>query len=73
MTTTAIRHWALNIVTGEVIGCSTGNHLKREVARNQRWDIAHGYGAGKWIFFHCTEAKMRATYQARIAKQGGVA
>ena len=71
MTITAIRHWALNITTGEVLGSSTGNALRRHVRRNVRWDITHGYGAGTWLFFHCSEAQMHVAYQARIAKRGG--
>ena len=73
MTTTAIRHWAFNIVTGEVLGSSTGNALRRHVRRNVRWDVAHGYGAGTWLFFHCSDAEKYAAFHARIAKRGGVA
>lgn len=64
------RHFALNTLTGELIGCNHGTHLKREVARTQRWNVRHGYGAGKWIFFHCTYAQMRERYQARLAQRG---
>ena len=71
MTTTTIRHWALNIVTGEVLGSSTGNALRRHVRRNVHWDIAHGYGAGTWLFFHCAREQMGERYKARIAKRGG--
>ena len=47
------RHWAFNLATGEVIGCSTSNALKRRVKRNTAWDIAHGYtNCHKWRFFH---------------------
>lgn len=46
------KHWAINIRTGEVLGSSTGNGLKRHIQRNERWNIAHGYCAGKWRFYH---------------------
>lgn len=49
---TNCRHWAYNLETGEVLGSSTGNALRRHVARNVRWNIRHGYGAGKWRFYH---------------------
>ena len=53
MTHTYPRHWAYNLLTGEVIGCSTGNALKRRVKRNTAWDIAHGYrGCHEWRFYH---------------------
>ena len=68
---TTIRHWAVNLATGEVLGSSTGNQLKRHVRRNVRWDVRNGYGAGEWIFFHCPEAQMRERYEARITKRGG--
>ena len=45
-------HVAYNTITGEVLACSTANALKRRVARNTAWDVAHGYGYGKWVFTH---------------------
>ena len=72
MTTTTIRHWAVNTATGEVLGSSTGNALRRHIRRNVRWDVAHGYGAGTWLFFHCERDQMRERYMARIAKARGV-
>lgn len=68
---TTIKHWAVNTVTGEVLGSITGNQLKRHVRRNVRWDVRNGYGAGLWLFFHCAEAQMRERYEARITKRGG--
>ena len=68
--TTTIRHWAVNTATGEVLGSTTGSQLKRHVRHNVRWDVRHGYGAGRWLFFHCTEAQMRERYQARLAQRG---
>ena len=47
------RHWAYNLATGEVIGCSTANALRRRLRHNQAWDIAHGYYApSQWRFHH---------------------
>ena len=46
------KHVAYNLTTGEIVACSTGNHLKRCVrtinATNRKW----GYPAGEWIFGH---------------------
>ena len=39
-------HAALNLITGEVISCATGNHLKRVVALHNR------YEPSKWVFAH---------------------
>jgi hypothetical protein len=44
----------MNIITGEVLTSTHANTLKRRVKRNTAWDIAHGYGKGKWIFAHGT-------------------
>ena len=41
---------AYNTITGEIIACSTANALKRHIARITTWDVAHGYGYGKWVF-----------------------
>ena len=46
------KHWAYNLETGEVLGAMTGNALRRHVAYNVRWLVRHGYGAGKWRFYH---------------------
>ena len=45
-------HAAINIVTGEIISTKRVNQLRRRVAYNERWNIAHGCGAGRWIFVH---------------------
>ena len=55
---TTCRHWAYNLRTGEVLGSSTGNALRRHVQRNERWNIHHGYGAGVWRFFHGSYAAL---------------
>ena len=54
------RHWAYNAATGEVIGCSTVNALRRRLRRNQAWDFAHGYYApSQWRFYHGTYEGLR--------------
>ena len=45
-------HAAMNLITGEVITANRSSHLKRCVARRTRYDVAHGFGAGKWVFAH---------------------
>ena len=51
--TTTCRHWAICLETGEVLGSTTGNALKRHIARNTAWDIANGYGGKRsWRFHH---------------------
>ena len=59
MTTNSCRHWAICPETGEVLGCSSGNGLKRHLAHRIRWNVRHGYGAGKWVFFHGSEEALR--------------
>ena len=47
------RHWAINLTTGEIIGSSSVNALKRRIRHNERWDIAHGYySKSAWRFYH---------------------
>jgi hypothetical protein len=47
------RHWAINLTTGEIIGSTSVNALKRRIRHNERWDIAHGYYAkSAWHFHH---------------------
>lgn len=46
------RHSAINIRTGEILNCSNGNHLKRQVAYTQKFD-KENYGVrGQWRFSH---------------------
>lgn len=72
MTTTAtIRHWAVNTITGEVLGSSTVNGLRRHIRHTVRWDVANGYGAGRWLFFHCSEEQLRDRYRIRVLKKEG--
>ena len=52
-------HVAYNTITGEIIMTIRGNHLKRCVARNERWNRKHGYPHGKWVFAHGVNAKSR--------------
>ena len=49
---TDCRHWAYNLETGEVLGSSTVNGLRRHIRRNTDWNVRHGYGAGEWRFYH---------------------
>ena len=56
---TDCKHWASNLETGEVLGSSTGNALRRHVAHNVRCNIRHGYGAGEWRFFHGSYEALR--------------
>lgn len=59
------KHAAYNLVTGEVMMTSRANHLKRWVARTERWNIANGYGKGKWRFVHGSD------FEQKIAKKLG--
>lgn len=45
-------HAAYNIATGEVLTSNHMRHLNRRVKRIERWNRAHGYGAGRWVFAH---------------------
>lgn len=52
-----MKHFAYNKSTGEIIGCSTVNALKRRIKRNARWDRAHGYfDKPEWVFTHGSDA-----------------
>ena len=53
------KHIAYNIETGEVITASTGNHLKRCVARANAWSVRYGLSTGKWFFAHTKEGESR--------------
>ncbi len=47
------RHFAYNVGTGEIIGCKTGNALKREVkATNKRDTSLFGRVPRTWRFCH---------------------
>lgn len=62
------KHIAYNTLTGEVMMTNRANHLKRWVARTERWNIAHGYGTGKWVFAHGNNAIDRIT--AKVQRGG---
>jgi hypothetical protein len=49
---TMLKHIAYNAITGEVITTNNGRHLKRLVAKANRWAIKYGYPTGKWFFSH---------------------
>ena len=53
------KHIAYNIITGDVIMTACGNHLKRYIARTDRWNIATGYDKGKWRFVHGTNCEQK--------------
>ena len=61
-----IKHWAYNSATGEVLGSSTSNQLKRRVKASTAWDRAEGFRNHKWVFFHGTEGEMRAWFEKRV-------
>lgn len=63
MATNSCRHWAICPETGEVLGSSTVNGLKRHLARNIRWLVRNGYPAGKWCFYHGSREGLRAKFQ----------
>lgn len=49
------RHWAINLTTGEIIGTSSVNALKRRIRHNTAWDRTHGYiTKNAWRFHHGT-------------------
>jgi hypothetical protein len=58
-------HIAYNLKTGEVIMTTRGNHLKRLVARTQRWDVTNGYGKGKWGFAHGSDCEQKMAKKLR--------
>lgn len=45
-------HAAMNLDTYEVITTNHVNHLRRLVEKRASWDVAHGYGRGRWVFAH---------------------
>lgn len=60
-------HAAANTITGEVLTCNHGRHLKRRVAQIERWNLRHGYGSGKWVFAHGSDwgAKLGQKFAAQ--------
>lgn len=45
-------HAAMNLITAEVLTTNHANHLKRRVAENEAWNLAHNLGKGVWVFAH---------------------
>lgn len=64
--TNTIKHWACDFTTGEVLGCSTSNQLKRRVKKITAYERAEGFYGHKWVFFHGTEGEMRAWIEMRV-------
>lgn len=60
-----MKHAAYDLTTGEVLSANRANHLKRCVARTDRWNTAHGYPIGKWVFIH------GANWEAKLATKIG--
>ena len=64
------KHCAYNLLTGEVIACSTNRGLKRRVRLvnqiSRNWD----YPIGKWVFSHkginALMEKVKTKYAASI-------
>lgn len=66
MTHTAIRHWAYNTETGELLGSSTSNGLKRRVKRTNRWYIKERFSLGSWVFFHGSANELHQRLRERL-------
>lgn len=47
-------HAAMNLVTGEVLVASTGNHLKKCVTTTEHYNRKWNEDKGQWIFAHGT-------------------
>lgn len=52
-------HWAYCPETGEVLGSSTVNGLKRHIHHNVAWDRAHGFPRKTWRFHHGAYESLR--------------
>lgn len=52
-------HWAYCPETGEVLGSSTVNGLRRHVAHNVRYDRKCGYPRKSWCFHHGSYESLR--------------
>ena len=59
------KHIAYNTLPGEVLMTNRANHLKRWVARTERWNIANGYGKGKRVFAHGTNCENKLATKVR--------
>lgn len=49
---TTCRHWAYCPETGEVIGSTTVNSLRRHIRRHMARDLKYGFAAKSWRFYH---------------------
>lgn len=52
----AIKHFAYNLATAEVLGSARANTLKRSVEWRQHYAHKHGEPKGVWIFAHGSRA-----------------
>ena len=59
-------HVAINIETGEVLSCTSVSGLKRHIAHITRWNVRHGYSAGRWIFAHGSNAQEKLCHKYQI-------
>lgn len=59
MSNTTYCHYALNLDTLELLGCTSVNALKRSVVLNNRY----GFG-GRWVFAHGTGAESKLLQKA---------
>lgn len=50
--TTNCKHWAYCPETGEVLGSTTVNGLRRHIRSYVAWYIANGYPKKSWRFYH---------------------
>ena len=61
-------HAAFNLITGEVLTTNHGRHLKRRVAQVERWNLQHGYGAGKWVFAHGNDWREKTRRKIQVKR-----
>ena len=64
-----IRYWAFNPFTGEMMGSSHGNHLKRRVKQASRYHV-RGI-PNRWHFAHGTEEQAWAKFQSKLERYHG--
>ena len=62
-------HWAYNPFTGEVMGSSHGNNLKRRVKETSRYYVRDIPNC--WLFAHGTQEQAWAKFQSKMERYHG--
>ena len=66
----AIKHFAYNLTTGELIGSARVCHLNRSVKWHQHYDRKYGEPKGVWVFAHGPRANEKL--RTKLLRMGAI-